>query len=319
MEYKIKQITSVSEVKDIHNITDSVLSVDFSVYKPQTVKTYRTNIFSLASLQKSFLADNNVIYGAYLKQKLVGFIWLKTDCGGVLMADWLAVKTEHRNQGIASKLLQQAEEWALSHHYHYLYLYTETNNNKAFYTKRGFKHIGTHPNFWFGETEYIFGKSLQKTPSNAIFKTKTNKKVITICSSASHYRQALKIQKQLQKMGFTVHVPSTALIMEKTGNFNTKNYKTWYQNSADYSKKTKLMQDHINLIKNSNAVLITNFTKNGLKGYIGGNVLIEMAFAWHYQIPLYVYNNISEDMPLKEEIYAFQAKFINTNLSQIQI
>lgn len=43
------------------------------------------------------------------------------------------------------------------------------------------------------------------------------KRIITICSSASFYRDVLEVEEQLKRMGFTVKVPSTAHKMKKAG------------------------------------------------------------------------------------------------------
>jgi hypothetical protein len=144
------------------------------------------------------------------------------------------------------------------------------------------------------------------------------KKIITICSSASHYKELLKIEEELKKLGFKTKIPTTARVMQKTNNFDVKFYKTWYKNKKDYKKKTSFMLMHFSKIINSNLVLIVNMDKNGIKGYIGGNVLMEMAIAFHYKKQIFIYNNISEDLPIKEEVYGLRPIFINGNLEKIK-
>ncbi len=144
------------------------------------------------------------------------------------------------------------------------------------------------------------------------------KKVITICSSASHYKQVLKIEKAIKKLGFKVKIPKTANIMKKNNNFDVSFYKTWFNNHNDYHKKTKLMTEHFKKVIASDAVLVTNFEKNGIPGYIGGNVLMEMVIAFHYKKPIYIYNNISENLPIKEEIYGLNPTFLEGNLSKMR-
>src|SRR3989344_1435516 len=107
-----------------------------------------------------------------------------------------------------------------------------------------------------------------------------NKKIITICASAAHYKQVLEIEKQLKQLGFKVKIPKTANIMKKNNDFDVSHYKTLYKNKSDYSKKTKLMLLHFKKVMESDAILVTNFEKNGLQGYIGGNALMEMTLAF---------------------------------------
>jgi UDP-N-acetylglucosamine:LPS N-acetylglucosamine transferase len=139
-------------------------------------------------------------------------------------------------------------------------------------------------------------------------------KIITICSSASHYKQVLEIEKQLKALGYRVKIPKTANIMKRTNNFDVSTYKTWFANKKDYKKKTLLMKEHFKKVLEADAILITNFDKNGLVGYIGGNVLMEMVIAFHYKKPIYIYNDISADLSIKEEIYGMNPIFLNGDL-----
>ncbi len=139
-------------------------------------------------------------------------------------------------------------------------------------------------------------------------------KIITICSSAAHYRNVLEVEKQLKTIGYKVKIPRTANIMKRTNNFDVASYKTWYKNKKDYKKKTLLMKEHFKKVMQSDAILVTNFEKNNIKGYIGGNVLMEMVLAFHYKKPIFIYNNISEDLGIKEEIYGLNPIFINGDL-----
>lgn len=145
-----------------------------------------------------------------------------------------------------------------------------------------------------------------------------HKKTLTICSSASFYRKVLSLQKQLQQLGFSVKIPKTAYIMKRTGNFDAADYKTWHGNPNDYKKKTALIKAHFKKVLAADAILVINYEKNGLKGYIGGNVLMEMTLAFHFKKPIYILNAIDDNLPLKEEVYAMEPVFINGNLLKIK-
>lgn len=144
------------------------------------------------------------------------------------------------------------------------------------------------------------------------------KKIITICASAAHYTYLFDLQKQLQAMGFTVIITKIANLMRRTNNFDVMSYKTWYKNKNDYKKKTQLMKAHFRKVMKSDAILVANFGKNGIPGYIGGNVLMEMVLAFHYKKPIFIYNTISEDLSLKEEVYGMQPIFIEGSLEKIK-
>ena len=142
-------------------------------------------------------------------------------------------------------------------------------------------------------------------------------KVITICCSASFYRQALEVQEKLQKRGFKVKIPVTANIMKKNGDFNVDRYKTWYKNPKDYAKKAKLMRQHFKKVVECDAILVLNYEKKGVQGYIGGNGLMEMALAFHLRKPIYVLNPVFQSSPLYEEIVGMAPIFLNGDLKKI--
>ncbi|MBI3260885.1 hypothetical protein HYZ64_00745 [Candidatus Berkelbacteria bacterium] len=147
---------------------------------------------------------------------------------------------------------------------------------------------------------------------------KKQQKVITICSSAAHYQKVLEIEKELKKMGYKVKVPKTARIMGKNNNFDVATHKTWYKNKKDYNKKTKLMEHHFEKVLESDAILVTNWDKNEMAGYIGGNTLMEMTLAFHYRKPIFILNEISDKLGVMEEVYGLNPIFINGDLGVIK-
>lgn len=144
-----------------------------------------------------------------------------------------------------------------------------------------------------------------------------NKKIITICSSASFYKQVLEVEKELKKLGFKVKIPHIARVMKKTNNFNVSFYKTWFENKKDYKIKTNLMKKHFKKVMEADAILVLNYDKNGIKGYIGGNVLMEMVLAFHYKKKIFIYDYLG-DLQIKEEIYGLNPIFINKDLKRIR-
>ena len=145
------------------------------------------------------------------------------------------------------------------------------------------------------------------------------KRTITICASVSHYKQVIPIEQELKKLGFKVLVPDILRTMQKNNNFDVNFYKTWYENKNDYSKKTKLMKAHFKKVLKGDAILIVNFEKRGMEGYIGGNVLMEITLAFHYKKPIYIYNLVSDKLPILEEIYAVQPTFLDGDLTKINL
>lgn len=149
-------------------------------------------------------------------------------------------------------------------------------------------------------------------------KENKNKKIITICCSMHFYEKVYEIEKMLKKLGFKVKIPKTMNKMKKSGNYNLGDYKTWYKNESHYYKKKALMDDHFKKVINCDAVLIVNEEKNGVRGYIGGNTLMEMVIAYHYKKPIFVWNSLMKNFSFEEEIKGMKAIFLDQDLLKIK-
>lgn len=147
---------------------------------------------------------------------------------------------------------------------------------------------------------------------------KKQKKTIVLCSSAAFFKQVLVVGKQLEDAGFKVAYPFGALAMKKSGDFVVEHYKTWFKNANHYNKKTFLIKNHFRKVIRGDAVLVLNYKKNGMPGYIGGNTLAEMVIAFHYNKPIYILNPISEKLNFKEEVIGLGSIFIEGDLKKIK-
>lgn len=145
---------------------------------------------------------------------------------------------------------------------------------------------------------------------------KKNQKIV-ICASASFYREVIKIEEELKKLGFEVKVPLTARKMKRSGNFEVESYKPWMERPKGYKRKAYLTTKHFKEVEKGDVVLVLNYRKNGKDGYIGGAVLSEMAVAFFLKKKIFVLNPIDESSSFKEEIYGFLPTIINGNLKKI--
>ncbi len=141
---------------------------------------------------------------------------------------------------------------------------------------------------------------------------------ITICSSAAFYKEVIKLEELLEKRGFKVLVPTTAHIMKKTGNYNVASYKIWFKDPKNYKKKTQLMDGHFKKVAQGDSILVVNNTKHGIEGYIGGNVLMEIALAHYLKKKIYILNKITKDSPIEEEILGVNPIFLGGDINKIK-
>lgn len=70
-------------------------------------------------------------------------------------------------------------------------------------------------------------------------------------------------------------------------------------------------------IKESDAILVLNFDKKGIKNYIGGAIFLEMGFAHILGKQIFLLNEIP-DISYKEEIKAMQPTVLNGDLNKVK-
>lgn len=69
--------------------------------------------------------------------------------------------------------------------------------------------------------------------------------------------------------------------------------------------KNRLTLENMNNVEKCDGLLILNYTHRGIKNYVGGNSFLEMCIAFYLNKPIYLLNDIPENMPYTEEIKSF--------------
>jgi len=141
---------------------------------------------------------------------------------------------------------------------------------------------------------------------------------ITICSSASFYKELFPIKEKLEGLGHEVLLPTAAEEMRASGNFRIEDIKTWLANPQDFDKKTAYMKGHLEKIDRGAVVLVVNLKKNGVEGYVGGNGLLEMFYGWIKKKPIYILHPVTQELPLYEEVLGMSPVIIDGDLSKIK-
>ena len=79
---------------------------------------------------------------------------------GWLYVDILWVHEDHREQGIGSKLLREAEREAIRRGCHHVHVDTMSWQSPAFYQKHGYEVVGILPDIPKGHQKYLLMKAL---------------------------------------------------------------------------------------------------------------------------------------------------------------
>jgi len=137
---------------------------------------------------------------------------------------------------------------------------------------------------------------------------------ITIVGSSIFVKEMVKYRDQLVKLGHKVNLHEHYIVQ---ANGEMKDLiDRMNREHASVKIEYDYIRYHYNEIVNSDAILVLNFDKNGVKNYIGGNTLMEMGFAYVNNKKIFLLNSIP-DMSYKDEIEAMQPIILNGDLTKI--
>jgi len=132
---------------------------------------------------------------------------------------------------------------------------------------------------------------------------------ICICCSLSFSDEVREIANQLEEMGHEVLLPNGVInrLIEQE-NFDPVQAKI----DTDSCRK------HFDKIRQSDAILVCNFTKNGIENYIGANSFAEMLAAHYFNKAIYTLNPLP-DMPyINDEIHSLGVETLNSNVKKLE-
>jgi hypothetical protein len=131
---------------------------------------------------------------------------------------------------------------------------------------------------------------------------------ITVAGSMSFARDMLEIKKKLEEKGHSIIIP-----------VNTEKYVDGSIEMENKQEKIELdlIRKYFNEIKNCDGIFIINKDKNNIQNYIGGNSLIEMAFAHVLNKRIFLSNSIPQ-MSYSDEIEAMKPIIINGDLEKVK-
>ena len=138
-------------------------------------------------------------------------------------------------------------------------------------------------------------------------------KTIFLCASMAFYKDLVDIEKQLEEKGFTVMIPVSAQVMKKKNDFEVSHFKGVFS----FEERKKFIHTNFDEIAKADSILVINGNKNGIKGYIGANVLMEIGLASYFKKKIYIWNNVEDTAPYKDELSCLEAIYIQQDLSKI--
>ncbi len=124
---------------------------------------------------------------------------------------------------------------------------------------------------------------------------------ITIVGNMSFLEKFTEAKKTLEQQGHKVIVPEKDPTPEPIPS----------------AVKRKAMEKFNENLKESDAILVMNYTKDGKENHIGANTLMEIGMAFILQKKIFVLNPSPEFC--RDELEAIEVQFLNGDLSKISL
>ena len=135
---------------------------------------------------------------------------------------------------------------------------------------------------------------------------------IGIVGSMQFSEKMIEVKNQLEKLGHSVFVSmETESMVDKTDEEKEK-----IKLHQKFSKNA--MKEFWKQMENSDAMVVLNYDKHGVKNYVGGNSLMDLAVAHYLNQKIFLLNPIPEIEFYKSEIIAMNPIVINGDLTLIK-
>jgi len=145
---------------------------------------------------------------------------------------------------------------------------------------------------------------------------------IVLCGSLAFTKEFDEIRETLEKAGHLVLTSDTAEDAKKRG---IADVKKWLEQMRKFESEkfvkymAEKLKSHIEKIKNSDAILVVNLDKSGVKNYIGASTLMQIGYAFEHGKRIYLLNSLNESQSGAEEIIAMKPSILNGRLEMIRI
>ncbi len=145
---------------------------------------------------------------------------------------------------------------------------------------------------------------------------------ITLCGSIAFIDEMADVNKQLETIGHDVKMPPLEVPGPDGSSMPVKEYYALRKSSPDHEswvwdRKADAIQLHFDKVAWADVILVTNYDKHGVAGYIGPNTLMEMGLAFYLKKNIYLLHSVP-DVPWREEILGMRPTVINSDFSLLR-
>ncbi len=145
---------------------------------------------------------------------------------------------------------------------------------------------------------------------------------VCVCSSMSFYDRFAPLREQLELLGHSVLIPELRMKQGEV-RLSVREYMEINGGSSAFPSgheiweyKTTAIREHFKKIDQSDCILVVNYEKKGISGYIGGNTFLEMGYAFGIGKKIYILNDIPQT-DFGEEILGMQPIVLKGDISKL--
>jgi nucleoside 2-deoxyribosyltransferase len=133
---------------------------------------------------------------------------------------------------------------------------------------------------------------------------------IAICGSMHFAKEMLRAKEQLEKMGHKTVLPEDVYLCLGKPDLNM---------DLKHCLETDIQKKCFDGVAESDAILVLNIDKNGIKNYIGGATLMEIGLAMHLNKKVFLLNPPPETKDLRyvHEVLLARPIILNGDLNKI--
>ena len=136
---------------------------------------------------------------------------------------------------------------------------------------------------------------------------------IAVAGSTSFSRDMIRLKKELEERGHSVILPKFTEEYARMGSPEEMHMKA-AENKA--KNDLNLIKGYFEEIRQCDALLVFNRTRNRIENYIGGNAFLEMGFAYVFGKRIFLFGDIPE-MIYSDEIRAMCPIVLNGDLEKL--
>lgn len=134
---------------------------------------------------------------------------------------------------------------------------------------------------------------------------------IGIIGSMQYTEKMMDLRDKLIELGHDAFITDLATPFIGKTDEEKEKIKLEQKNNKD------AIREFWNKMQGSDAVLVANYTKNGVENYIGGNTFLEIGFAHVLNQKIFILNPLPSNPYYETEIVAMKPVVINGDLSKV--